>query len=304
MHLPGQINEVHGSDPPVQLTDAQPIHVHYMQQDHEHTVHHNNNGSGMDDDQDDGAGSEGMEGDVPSDAGNLSDPHGAATARSGQNGNQLTLSFQGEVYVFDSVSPEKVQAVLLLLGGREVPASVPAIPITAQHNNRGLSDVPQRLNVPQRLASLIRFREKRKERNFDKKIRYTVRKEVALRMQRHKGQFTSSKNIQDDSGTGLSTWDSGRWGSENGQQEAACRHCGISGKATPMMRRGPEGPRTLCNACGLMWANKGTLRDLSKGTGLPVQNIPSLNSNEENRATEVLDNTTANGSTANDNDSS
>ncbi|CAJ1974044.1 unnamed protein product [Sphenostylis stenocarpa] len=31
------------------------------------------------------------------------------------------------------------------------------------------------------------------------------------------------------------------------------------------MRRGPAGPRTLCNACGLMWANKGTLRDLSKG---------------------------------------
>ena len=28
---------------------------------------------------------------------------------------------------------------------------------------------------------MIRFREKRKERNFDKKIRYTVRKEVALR---------------------------------------------------------------------------------------------------------------------------
>lgn len=36
----------------------------------------------------------------------------------------------------------------------------------------------------------------------------------------------------------------------------SCRHCGISEKCTPMMRRGPEGPRTLCNACGLMWANK------------------------------------------------
>ncbi|MCH84406.1 GATA transcription factor 24-like, partial [Trifolium medium] len=36
-------------------------------------------------------------------------------------------------------------------------------------------------------------------------------------------------------------------------------------KHTPAMRRGPAGPRTLCNACGLMWANKGTLRDLRKG---------------------------------------
>lgn len=37
---------------------------------------------------------------------------------------------------------------------------------------------------------------------------------------------------------------------------ASCRHCGINEKCTPMMRRGPDGPRTLCNACGLMWANK------------------------------------------------
>lgn len=44
-----------------------------------------------------------------------------------------------------------------------------------------LADVPQRMSMPQRLASLLRFREKRKERNFDKKIRYNVRKEVALR---------------------------------------------------------------------------------------------------------------------------
>jgi hypothetical protein len=35
-----------------------------------------------------------------------------------------------------------------------------------------------------------------------------------------------------------------------------CVHCGIGEKLTPMMRRGPSGPRTLCNACGLMWANK------------------------------------------------
>lgn len=46
---------------------------------------------------------------------------------------------------------------------------------------QGLSGTPEKFNVPQRVASLIRFREKRKERNFEKKIRYTVRKEVALR---------------------------------------------------------------------------------------------------------------------------
>lgn len=48
-----------------------------------------------------------------------------------------------------------------------------------------------------------------------------------------------------------------------------------------MMRRGPDGPRTLCNACGLMWANKGTLRDLSKGaTATTLSQSPSLNQNE------------------------
>lgn len=39
----------------------------------------------------------------------------------------------------------------------------------------------------------------------------------------------------------------------------SCTHCGTSSKTTPMMRRGPAGPRTLCNACGLFRVNKVTL---------------------------------------------
>ncbi|KAL6660224.1 hypothetical protein ACP70R_002346 [Stipagrostis hirtigluma subsp. patula] len=38
-----------------------------------------------------------------------------------------------------------------------------------------------------------------------------------------------------------------------------CLRCGISANATPHMRRGPEGRRTLCNACGIAWA-KGKIR--------------------------------------------
>lgn len=183
----------------------------------------------------------------------------AASGGSGGGADQLTLSFQGEVYVFDAVSPEKVQAVLLLLGGYEVPTGIPSLGMPPQ-NQRGLGDFPGRSSQLQRAASLSRFREKRKERCFDKKIRYTVRKEVALRMQRKKGQFTSSKAISDEMGSASSDWNGG-----SGQdEETLCRHCGISSKSTPMMRRGPAGPRTLCNACGLKWANKGELRDLSK----------------------------------------
>ncbi|XP_049409705.1 GATA transcription factor 28-like [Solanum stenotomum] len=180
------------------------------------------------------------------------------TAGSGAS-DQLTLSFQGEVYVFDAVSPEKVQAVLLLLGGYEVPPGIPAVNVAPQ-SQRASGDFPGRLNQPQRAASLNRFREKRKERCFDKKIRYTVRKEVAMRMQRKKGQFTSAKSIPDEVGS------SADWNEGSGQeeQETSCRHCNISSKSTPMMRRGPAGPRSLCNACGLKWANKGILRDLSK----------------------------------------
>ncbi|XP_021720325.1 GATA transcription factor 24-like isoform X2 [Chenopodium quinoa] len=279
------MDDLHGDDAQMHMTEAeQQMHVHYMH-DQSHEMHHMNNGNVMEDDHDDGVTGvgEGIDGELHNDPGNVSDTHGGMMVANGDN-NQLTLSFQGQVYVFDSVSPEKVQAVLLLLGGREVPSTVPAPPLTSV-NNRGVAPTPQRFNVPQRLASLLRFREKRKERNFDKKIRYTVRKEVALRMQRNKGQFTSSKPNQDESSSGATSWESNQnWGPDGPlpiQQEVCCRHCGTSEKSTPMMRRGPEGPRTLCNACGLMWANKGTLRDLSKSAVPGGQNLP-FTRNEEN----------------------
>ncbi|XP_077215289.1 GATA transcription factor 24-like isoform X2 [Tasmannia lanceolata] len=184
-----------------------------------------------------------------------------------QTSNQLMLSFQGEVYVFQSVSAEKVQAVLLLLGGRELHSGVSVVEASSHQNSKG-GDTPRRSNVPQRLASLIRFREKRKDRYFGKKIRYNVRKEVALRMHRKKGQFASSKASSEEPVLPIG-WDPSQNTPEETPQVTACQHCGTSEKSTPMMRRGPAGPKTLCNACGLKWANKGVLRDLSKAYGTP-----------------------------------
>lgn len=93
----------------------------------------------------------------------------------------------------------------MLLGGREIAATSASMPSASNQLNKVLSSQKkyrlwiaawagrvlnfaacspgalQRLNFPHRVASLMRFREKRKERNFDKKIRYAVRKEVALR---------------------------------------------------------------------------------------------------------------------------
>ncbi|EXC32989.1 GATA transcription factor 28 [Morus notabilis] len=202
--------------------------------------------------------------DVPSNA--LYVPGVADYAPVAENGgsDQLTLSFQGEVYVFDAVSPDKVQAVLLLLGGYEIPSGIPAMGATPI-GQRGMNQFVAKPIQPQRAASLNRFREKRKERCFDKKIRYNVRKEVAMRMQRKKGQFTSAKTSSEELGSASSVWNATPGsGQDENMQETSCTHCGISSKSTPMMRRGPAGPRTLCNACGLKWANKGILRDLSK----------------------------------------
>ncbi|XP_074564311.1 GATA transcription factor 24-like isoform X1 [Curcuma longa] len=229
-----------------------------------------------------------METEGPSGPSHLGDTQALVPAQAG--GNQLTLSFQGEVYVFDSVSPEKVQAVLLLLGGREMqtgsnpfpPSTIPTkvlLNITACQfafgalMTSGAFDMWQRGDIPHRLASLMRFREKRKERNFEKKIRYTVRKEVASRMQRNKGQFTSSKS-KTDSSIGDATGANQESGSPENKipGASACHHCGISAQSTPMMRRGPDGPRTLCNACGLVWANKGMMRDLSKNPSSAIPN--------------------------------
>ncbi|KAK9930195.1 hypothetical protein M0R45_027262 [Rubus argutus] len=176
-----------------------------------------------------------------------------------EGSSQLTLSFRGQVYVFDSVTPDKVQAVLLLLGGSESSSGTQGVDMATQ-NQRAITEFPTGCNQPHRAASLNRFRQKRKERCFDKKVRYSVRQEVALRMQRNKGQFTSSKKSDGDY-----SWGTGQEsGQDDSHAETSCTHCGTSSKCTPMMRRGPSGPRSLCNACGLFWANRGVLREIAK----------------------------------------
>ncbi|KAG6489396.1 hypothetical protein ZIOFF_050665 [Zingiber officinale] len=50
-----------------------------------------------------------------------------------------------------------------------------------------------------------------------------------------------------------------------------CLRCGINANATPHMRRGPDGPRTLCNACGIAWT-KGKMRRMINSNG-PVDDV-------------------------------
>ncbi|BAT73901.1 hypothetical protein VIGAN_01146000 [Vigna angularis var. angularis] len=191
-------------------------------------------------------------------------PLGHASTAVHARTSELTISFEGEVYVFPAVTPQKVQAVLLLLGGQETPNTVPTPDFLLQQNSQDIREIndPSRCSkLSRRIASLVRFREKRKERCFEKKIRYTCRKEVAQRMHRKNGQFAS---LKEDYKSHAENWDSSNAIPGPESTERRCQHCGISEKSTPAMRRGPAGPRSLCNACGLMWANKGTLRDLTK----------------------------------------
>ena len=95
---------LHGSNGRTHIAETQdPMHhVHYGH----HALQHIHNGSGMVDDHADGSG-DGVDTDVPSHPGNITDNRGEVVDRSSER-DQLTLSFQGQVYVFDSVLPEKV----------------------------------------------------------------------------------------------------------------------------------------------------------------------------------------------------
>ncbi|TKY75512.1 GATA transcription factor 25 [Spatholobus suberectus] len=112
---------------------------------------------------------------------------------------------------------------------------------------------PGRCSQSQRAASLKRFRQKRKQRCFGNKVRYRTRQEAALRVHRSKTQLILSK-MHDGPNSLEAIQESGQ---DDIQSEILCTYCGISSKCTPMMRRGPSGPGSLCNACGLSWANRG-----------------------------------------------
>ncbi|XP_021732899.1 GATA transcription factor 24-like [Chenopodium quinoa] len=113
------MDDLQGNDAQMHMTEAeQQMHVHYMH-DQSHGMHHMNNGNVMEDDHGDGVTGvgEGIDGELHNDPGNVSDTHGEFldTPLANGNNNQLTLSFQGQVYVFDSVSPEKICSVLWIL---------------------------------------------------------------------------------------------------------------------------------------------------------------------------------------------
>lgn len=61
---------------------------------------------------------------------------------------------------------------------------------------QGEEEYPAKCSLPHRAASLNRFRQKRKERCFDKKVRYSVRQEVALRFESDSKLSICSWNVE------------------------------------------------------------------------------------------------------------
>lgn len=160
---------------------------------------------------------------------------------------KVTISFHDRVFVFDGVPPQELQIALLILGGYKFDSNTIVIGSPPEYKS----------NCPKRQEIINRYRCKRQRRCFEKRIRYNVRQEVALRMQRKRGQFASRNSEEASMAHTLSE-------EEDHGEQIACTNCGIISNDTPMMRRGPTGPGTLCNACGIIWANKGVMRDVSK----------------------------------------
>lgn len=119
------MNGYHGTaNSRMHMSDGEhPLHVHYQHQSQTHGLQQQDlsNDNGLDegnhanggdvDDNDDV--NEGIEADVnmPQEGMNAPDNHAALLEHGGDDADQLTLSFQGQVYVFDSVSPQKVISV-------------------------------------------------------------------------------------------------------------------------------------------------------------------------------------------------
>ncbi|CAN6381542.1 unnamed protein product [Urochloa humidicola] len=166
---------------------------------------------------------------------------------------RLSMTYQGKAYVFDSVPPHKVETIFMLLNGYEL------VPQSAKPQ---LTHLVQPIVVPRdfdRTAAVSRYREKRKSTlKFDVKADYSIRREIASRIARRRGKFVASDKISEHSVSA-----SRRQGEDTIDQLEFCANCGESSEVTPMMRRGPNGYRTFCNACGLMWAKTNKIRKLT-----------------------------------------
>ncbi|KAL6841586.1 hypothetical protein ACP4OV_028525 [Aristida adscensionis] len=178
---------------------------------------------------------------------------------------RLSMVYRGkDVRLRRRAAAEGVETIILLLNGYE---------IAPQYAKPNLTHLVQPIVVPQdfdRTAALTRYRQKRKSLlRYDVKADYSIRREVASRITRKRGKFVASCKKPDNS---VAPAVAHRCQGETTDECTFCDNCGESREVTPMMRRGPNGNRTFCNACGLMWAKARKIRNLmSPACGRPAR---------------------------------
>ncbi|KAF9138131.1 hypothetical protein BG015_002476 [Linnemannia schmuckeri] len=95
----------------------------------------------------------------------------------------------------------------------------------------------------------------------------------------HSSKPTKSKQQKDqeDKGRGVTTKGSGGTsgskkvaasGSASSSSQKRCGYCNCT--TTPMWRRGPNGPSTLCNACGVKWKHGKIMQDVTESQPAPT----------------------------------
>ncbi|KAL5204635.1 hypothetical protein ABZP36_009506 [Zizania latifolia] len=179
-------------------------------------------------------------------------PQSAAMAMAPQGDEErLVMYYHGQMFVYDSVQPQKIENILQLLNGQEMAAQT--VRPQPTHLVKPIA-VPQNFD---RFAALTRYREKRRNIGFIKKADYSARREVALRMKRSRGKFVQTAKASEDSLVG------GIHRQGKTTELTFCTNCGESSDATPRMRHAPNESKTFCNACGLMWANANLTRHLA-----------------------------------------
>ncbi|KAF9097908.1 hypothetical protein BGX23_007614 [Mortierella sp. AD031] len=77
--------------------------------------------------------------------------------------------------------------------------------------------------------------------------------------QDEKGRGTTAKGSSNSGGTKRASTS----GSASNTSQKRCGYCNCT--TTPMWRRGPNGPSTLCNACGVKWKHGKIMQDVTDG---------------------------------------
>lgn len=162
---------------------------------------------------------------------------------------QLILTYCGETWTFQDVTKAKVDEALRILRSADGVGEAGA---PSERNRIRSTELASTSYEPTRQGVLRRFKEKKKllKEKADRPSQRdpskpTVRQEVAAAMRRVNGQFARP--------TG-----------PNGRLHSECVNCHMKASDTPLMRRGPDGSRSLCNACGIIFRKYGELPDPNK----------------------------------------